>query len=475
MRRRVVMASTLGNAFEWFDYGIFGMFAPIISKLFFPAGSELTSMLLTFATFAVAFAMRPLSGVLFGLYADRLGRKRALTLMIMMMAFGTGMIGLLPTYAAIGIAAPLLMVAARLIQGISVGGEFANATAMLVEYSPPDRRGYYGSFQMVSQALGFTGGALLAYLATTYTSPAALEGWGWRLPFLLGILIGPFGYWLRFNVDETPEFQRYLQSARKPANTPLVELFMMHPCELVVGFCIVVMGTVSYYVMLLYIPIYAVRQLGLPMSGVQFSSVLSTVLIVIFCPFAGSLSDRVGRRKIALPAAIIYAVVVWISVHQLLAEPSLSRLIIAQMATSLVMAFLQGTDARDIDGIASGRRSFDRRGAGLQRRRGAVRRAGAVDRHLADIGHRRQGEPGLLRRVLRTGRCVRPAAVARAPCSAPLTVRKIRESGGQFAAPKKGGHSIIMANSDMQLFWAGAGIFSTIVRNGAGSASLMAS
>jgi MHS family proline/betaine transporter-like MFS transporter len=342
MRRRVVFASTVGNAFEWFDYGIFGMFAPIISKLFFPAGSEVTSMLLTFATFAVAFAMRPLSGVLFGLYADRLGRKRALTLMIIMMAVGTGMIGLLPTYAAIGIAAPLLMVVARLIQGISVGGEFANATAMLVEYSPENRRGYYGSFQMVSQALGFTAGALLAYLATTYASPASLESWGWRLPFLLGILIGPFGYWLRSNIDETPEFQRYLQSMQKPANTPLVELFTVHPRELVVGFCIVVMGTVSYYVMLLYIPIYAVRQLGLPMSGVQLSSVLSTVLIVIFCPFAGSLSDRIGRRKIVLPAAIIYAVVVWLAVHQLLAEPSLGRLIIAQMATSLVMAFLWG-------------------------------------------------------------------------------------------------------------------------------------
>jgi MHS family proline/betaine transporter-like MFS transporter len=342
MRRRVVFASTLGNAFEWFDYGIFGMFAPIISKLFFPAGSELTSMLLTFATFAVAFAMRPLSGVLFGLYADRLGRKRALTLMIIMMAVGTGMIGLLPTYAAIGVAAPLLMVVARLIQGISVGGEFANATAMLVEYSPANRRGYYGSFQMVSQALGFTGGALLAYLATTYVAPASLESWGWRLPFLLGILIGPFGYWLRSNIDETPEFQRYLQSAQKPANTPLVELFTQYPRELVVGFCIVVMGTVSFYVMLLYIPIYAVRQLGLPMSGVQLSSVLSTVLIVIFCPFAGSLSDRIGRRKILLPAAIIYAVLVWVAVHQLLAEPSLTRLIIAQMATSLVMAFLWG-------------------------------------------------------------------------------------------------------------------------------------
>lgn len=342
MRRRVVVASTLGNAFEWFDYAIFGMFAPIISKLFFPASNEVNSMLLTFATFAVAFAMRPLSGILFGLYADRLGRKRALTLMIIMMAIGTGMIGLLPTYAAIGIAAPLLMVIARLIQGISVGGEFSNATAMLVEYSPKNRRGYYGSFQMVSQALGFTVGALLAYLATAYASPAALESWGWRVPFILGILIGPFGYWLRSNIDETPEFQRYLQSRQKPANTPLQELFTNHLRELVVGFCIVVMGTVSYYVMLLYIPIYAVRQLGMPMSGAQLSSVLSTALIVIFCPLAGSLSDRIGRRTILLPATIIYVIVVWTAVHYLLAAPSLGGLILAQMATSLVMAFIWG-------------------------------------------------------------------------------------------------------------------------------------
>ncbi|MBS0529841.1 MAG: MFS transporter [Proteobacteria bacterium] len=342
MRRRVLVASTLGNAFEWFDYAIFGMFAPIISKLFFPASNELNSMLLTFATFAVAFAMRPLSGVLFGLYADRLGRKRALTLMIIMMAIGTGLIGLLPTYAAIGIAAPVLMVVARLIQGISVGGEFSNATAMLVEYSPENRRGYYGSFQMVSQALGFTVGALLAYLATTYASPTSLESWGWRIPFILGILIGPFGYWLRSNIDETPEFHRYLQSKQKPANTPLAELFTRYPRELVVGFCIVVMGTVAYYVMLLYIPIYAVRQLGMPMSGAQLSSVLTTALIVVFCPLAGSLSDRIGRRAVVLPATIIYAIVVWVAVHHLLAEPSLGRLILAQMATSLAMAFIWG-------------------------------------------------------------------------------------------------------------------------------------
>ena len=342
MRRRVVIASTFGNGFEWYDFAIFGMFSPVIAKLFFPAGNELNSMLLTFATFAVAFAMRPLSGVLFGLYADRLGRKGALTLMIIMMAIGTGLIGLLPTYQAVGIAAPICMVLARMIQGVSVGGEFSNATAMLVEYSPANRRGYYGSFQMVSQALGFTIGALLAYLVTTYLSPASLESWGWRIPFLLGMLIGPFGYWLRSNIDETPEFQRYLQSKQKPANTPLSELFARHPRSLLVGFCLVVMGTVSYYVMLLYIPIYAVRQLGVPMSGTQLSSVLSTALIVVFCPFAGALSDRIGRRAVVLPATVLYVIVVWFAVSYLLAEPSLSRLILAQMATSLVMAFIWG-------------------------------------------------------------------------------------------------------------------------------------
>jgi MFS transporter, MHS family, proline/betaine transporter len=342
MRRRVVIASTFGNGFEWYDFAIFGMFSPIIAKLFFPAGNELNSMLLTFATFAVAFAMRPLSGVLFGLYADRLGRKGALTLMIIMMAIGTGLIGLLPTYQAVGIAAPLCMVLARMIQGVSVGGEFSNATAMLVEYSPANRRGYYGSFQMVSQALGFTIGALLAYLVTTCLSPGSLESWGWRIPFLLGMLIGPVGFWLRSNIDETPEFQRYLQSKQKPANTPLPELFAKHPRSLLVGFCIVVTGTVSYYVMLLYIPIYAVRQLGVPMSGTQLSSVLSTALIVVFCPLAGALSDRIGRRVVVLPATIIYVIVVWFAVSYLLAEPSLSRLILAQMATSLVMAFIWG-------------------------------------------------------------------------------------------------------------------------------------
>src|SRR6201987_1788379 len=153
MRRRIVISSTIGNALEWFDFTVFGLFAGIIGKLFFPADNPSSSLLLTFATFGIAFAARPLGGLIFGLYADKHGRKAALIIMITLMAVGTGLLGFLPTYGAIGIAAPLLLLLARLIQGFSAGGEFGSASAMLIEFAPSGRRGYYGSFQMVSQGL----------------------------------------------------------------------------------------------------------------------------------------------------------------------------------------------------------------------------------------------------------------------------------------------------------------------------------
>src|SRR6201999_4522500 len=196
MRRRVVISSTIGNALEWFDFTVFGLFTGIISKLFFPADNPSSSLLLTFATFGIAFAARPLGGLVFWLYADKHGRKKALVVMITLMAFGT--------------AAPLLLLLARLIQGFSAGGEFGSASAMLIEFAPPGRRGYYGSFQMVSQSLAFSLGAAMAIGLNLGLSPDAFASWGWRVPFILGILIGPIGYYLRQKCDESPEFQTYL-------------------------------------------------------------------------------------------------------------------------------------------------------------------------------------------------------------------------------------------------------------------------
>ena len=173
-RRRAIVSSVIGNGLEWFDFGIYGVFAVMISRIFFPANDPTTSLMLATVTFGLAFVVRPLGGILIGRYADRAGRKAALSLIILMMAVGTGMIGVVPSYAAIGIAAPILIIVARMLQGFSAGGEFASATAMLFEFSPKGRRGFIGSFQMCSQAFAFALGGGVAYLLTKGLAPADL-------------------------------------------------------------------------------------------------------------------------------------------------------------------------------------------------------------------------------------------------------------------------------------------------------------
>ena len=191
--RKVVIASVIGNGLEWFDFVSYGYFATMIARAFFPAASFL-SIMLTFATFAIGFVVRPVGGIVLGAYADRHGRRRALTLLIGMMAFGTLTLGLTPSYASIGIAAPLIVIAGRIVQGISIGGEFASATALLVEYVPENRRMLFGSFQMSAQAVGRVFAAGIGLLVIAAFPPAAIHAWAWRLPFLLGALIGPFGF-----------------------------------------------------------------------------------------------------------------------------------------------------------------------------------------------------------------------------------------------------------------------------------------
>jgi MHS family proline/betaine transporter-like MFS transporter len=275
MVRKVVIASILGNAFEWFDFAIYGLFAVTIARLYFPADNAFASLMLTLATFGIGFAVRPLGGVLLGLYGDRVGRKKALSVTIVLMAVGTGMIGLLPTYAAIGVAAPILMVIARMIQGMSAGGEFSGATTMLVEFAPAHRRGFFGSFQMCSQALAFSLGAAVAYLLTTHLNAAQLETWGWRLPFLFGILIGPVGWLIRSKVDESPEFLAYRRSANtseKATPTPLRDILRKYPRELLSSTGICVVGTVSAYVFVFFLPIFAKQRMRIaPRSSARLS------------------------------------------------------------------------------------------------------------------------------------------------------------------------------------------------------------
>jgi MFS family permease len=345
MRRRVVISSTIGNALEWFDFTVFGLFAVVIGKLFFPASDPSSSLLLTFATFGIAFAARPLGGLVFGLYADKHGRKAALIIMITLMAVGTGLLGSLPTYGAIGIAAPLLLLLARLIQGFSAGGEFGSASAMLIEFAPEGRRGFYGAFQMVSQGLAFSLGSAMAYLLNITLSADAFASWGWRVPFILGVLIGPIGWYLRQKCDESPEFEAYLAERAKAAQprrmATLGQLFTEHPRELIASFCLMAAGTSINYVSAVFLPVYSATELKLPLGDVQLGVFcMSLVITALGVPF-GALSDRVGRRTLIIPALLLYSVLFYLLLQRLVASPSSVHLWQLQ-AVSVFLAALAG-------------------------------------------------------------------------------------------------------------------------------------
>lgn len=202
--KKVICAAAVGNFVEWFDFAVYGFLATAIAQQFFPSGDATTGLLKTFAVFAVAFAFRPLGGIVFGMLGDRIGRKKVLAMTILLMAGATTLIGLLPTYAAIGIAAPILLTLIRCAQGFSAGGEYAGACAYLMEHAPRTQRAWYGSFIPVSTFSAFACAAVMAYALDASLSPEAMANWGWRVPFLIAAPLGLVGLYLRWRLDETP-------------------------------------------------------------------------------------------------------------------------------------------------------------------------------------------------------------------------------------------------------------------------------
>ncbi|NML30687.1 MFS transporter [Paraburkholderia antibiotica] len=328
---RAVAAASIGNALEWFDLVVYGFFAVTISRLFFPAGNETVSLLLTLGTFGVSFFMRPLGAIVIGAYADRAGRKAALTLSILLMMSGTLIIAILPTYQSIGLAAPLILVIARLMQGFSAGGEFGSATAFLAEHVP-GRRGFYASWQMASQGLTTLLAAGFGALLTSQLSPQQMASWGWRVPFFFGLLIGPVAFYIRTKLDETPEFL-----AAETTQTPLRDTFATHKLRLVIAMGVVVLGTVSSY-LVLFMPTYGVKQLGLAPS-VAFAAIAVTGLIqMVFSPVFGHLSDLHGRTRIMLGAAVALLVLVYPAFLYLIAHPSFGTLIVWQIVFGFLVS-----------------------------------------------------------------------------------------------------------------------------------------
>ncbi len=339
-RNTQIAAVVIGNALEWYDFVVYGFLTVIISRLFFPAESEYASLLLTMATFGVGFFMRPVGGILIGLYADRKGRKAALQLIIGLMTLSMAIIAFAPPYAAIGIAAPLLMVFARLLQGFATGGEFASATSYLVEMAPPGRRGFYGSLQMVGQSLAALSGAIAGALVTRGLAPEQIDSWGWRLPFIFGLLIGPVGIYIRKYLDETDAF---LES-RKAATGSGADKFSLirNARSIAVSFGLVICGTISFYVVLVYMPTFAKTQLGIPLADAFVAQVIGLICLTLVTPLSGTLSDSIGRKPILMAAAIAYFVLLYPLFDWVHSAPSLMRLTLMQAVLCSVVGVYFG-------------------------------------------------------------------------------------------------------------------------------------
>jgi MFS family permease len=335
-----ITAAVIGNALEWYDFIVFGFFTVVIARLFFPSDSQYASLLLTTGTFGVGFFMRPVGGILLGIYADRRGRKAALLMVITLMTVAIAMIAFAPTYAAIGIGAPLIMVVARLLQGFSAGGEFASATAFLTEIAPAGRRGLYGSWQMVGQGLAVLLGAILGTLLTRSLTPEALDSWGWRIPFLFGLIIGPVGLYIRRNLDETSAF---LQSNRSPAGQQgSGSMLMSHAKEMLACLGMVVSGTISFYVILIYIPTFARTQLHLPLDQAFLAQSIGLACEVVLIPICGALSDVVGRKPVMITALVLDLLVTYPLFSWVSASPSFSALLTMQIILCSLFGVFNG-------------------------------------------------------------------------------------------------------------------------------------
>jgi MFS transporter, MHS family, shikimate and dehydroshikimate transport protein len=297
--RTVVAASAIGTTIEWYDFLIYATAASLVlNKLFFPTKDPLVGTLISISTIGVGFFARPIGAIILSHFGDRLGRKSMLILTLVSMGVATTLIGILPTYASIGIAAPILLVACRLVQGIAVGGEWGGAVLMATEHSPPDKRGFYGSLVQIGFPLGMALGTA-SFFALAHLGDQQFMSWGWRIPFAASAALVVIGIFIRLRIDETPDFKRVLREG-KVSRLPVLEAIRRHPKDLLIGLGARITEISWIYVLTIFGLSYAVTNLGLPRSLVLGAIALGAAVELVTIPLFGHLSDHVGRRPIYL-------------------------------------------------------------------------------------------------------------------------------------------------------------------------------
>lgn len=334
---KTIAAIVIGNALEWYDFIVYSFMTVFIAGLFFPNSDPNNSLLAATATFGIGFFMRPVGGIIIGLYADKKGRKAAMTLVIGLMTAALAIIASAPTYVSIGMAAPCILLFARLLQGFSASGEFGSSTALLIELSPTHRVGLYGSWQMFGQIFAITIGGSVGMLLTHFLTTEQLTQWGWRLPFIFGLIIAPVGIYIRRHLQEDN-----LRSQDEPfAQLSFSEVFKHKIKHLFLSTGLAVAGTTSFYVNLIYMPTFASHYLNLSMTAAFIAITSGSLICALLIPWLGALSDIIGRKKMTIASLSLYFVTVLPCFYYFIQHPTPLMLFIYEIiCCSIFSAYL---------------------------------------------------------------------------------------------------------------------------------------
>lgn len=334
VQRRLVVAGAAGNVMEWYDFSVYGYFAQVIGKHFFPAEDPSTSLIASFGAFAAGFIMRPVGGLVFGHIGDKIGRKAALTLSVLAMAIPTFLIGILPDHRQIGSAAAVLLVLLRMVQGLSVGGEYTTSVVFLVEGAPPHQRGRAGSWSVFGAVAGILLGSAVGALTSTVLSTEALHSWGWRLPFIVGLGVGLAGLYIRRHIPEPGPAVQHQHS-------PVIEAFRTEWRAMLRIAAFNALNAVGFYMIFVYVVTYLQDIVHLTAAQALDINTVNMLVLLLLIPLAGALSDRVGRKPLLIGSTLGVLLLAW-PLFWLMDHPSLTLVFLSQLAFAVLLAFYFG-------------------------------------------------------------------------------------------------------------------------------------
>jgi MFS transporter, MHS family, proline/betaine transporter len=340
-RSRAILAASVGQFFELYDFSIYGFFAVEIGRSFFPSSDPMTSLLGAFATYGVGFLMRPVGAIIVGAYGDLKGRRAALVLTVALMAISTGLVAFVPSYAQIGIWAPVILVVLRLCQGFSTGGEWGGAAAFLVEYAPSGRRGLVGSFHQVSTQIGNLFGFLFVAFLSYSLATESFQSWGWRIAFLVGGLLGPVGYYIRTRVAETPVFME-MEARKAVASSPLLVALQTYWKTILAAICIAAIAAASTQTFQIYLTQFARQQLHLNATASLLITCASLAFAAVYIFLVGALSDSIGRKTLVLASCAGFIVFTYPLFAMLAKTPTLTTYLVVQFAGAALYGLVFG-------------------------------------------------------------------------------------------------------------------------------------